>query len=444
MDREYLKQVLIYIVVSLVAVGLMIYVGYHMVSNFTSDVETQPAYVDTFNESVTSDAYILRNEKVLYSYTTGVVNYLVSNGAKVAVGDAVADIYRSGGDGLRERIDEIDKRIETLERVEANAKYLSVSDAVKIDAQIAELLLSVRRETENNSLSSAVSLSDELLSEMNRRVLVTGEVESFADEIADLRAEREAAISELTDVAETIKSEHSAYYFYDVDGYEDAFSFDSIDSLSLSDVKAMTEAMPEKSTGKEAGKIVYDYVWYIAVPTDISSASYFTEGKSYSVEFGADGAELSMQLHSVLTEEGNESACLIFSSSVMPSGFEYTRMQPVTINVRKYEGYRVPLSAVRIVEYDGVSVEGVYILYGNTVYFRRIDIILSQDGYVLCRSKTEKEEEEAYYDFPTMGTEVSEPEEEVPLYETIPFLNLYDRVITTSKNVYDGKIVSTD
>lgn len=466
MDKEYLKQVFTYIVVSLVAIGLMIYVGYHMVSSFTAGVETQPAYIDTFNETFKADAYILRREEVLYSNTSGVVNYLIRDGGKAAVGDEVADVYRSGGDGVRERIDEIDRKIEALEKVEANTKYLSVSDAVKIDAEISELLISARKEIEDNSFSSAVSTSESILSEMNRRLIVTGEVEDFADEIERLKLERKLAISELTNVAETIKSEYSAYYFYDVDGYESAFAFDDIDSLSLADINAMTESQPETLTGREAGKIVFDYIWYIAVPTDYDSASFFTVGKNYDVNFGLNGEELSMQLYSVLKEEDKEAgACLIFSSSVMPSGFEYTRMQPVTVTVRTYEGYRVPLSAVRMVEYDGVTVEGVYILYGNTVYFRRIDIILSQDGYVLCSSGGDDDdgsEENEYYDFPLIGADTSSAETEpppktetetetetetavtVPSYEEIPYLNLYDMVITSSKNIYDGKIVKTD
>ncbi len=445
MDKEYLKQVAVYVLVSVLALGLMIYVGYHMVSGFASEVETHPAYLDKFSESVTGDAYILRREKVLYSNTAGTVNYLVSDGGKVALGDELADIYRSGGDGVRERIEEIDRQIEVLLKVEENSKYLSASDAVKIDAEIAELLVSLRRDAEGNSLSSAVSVSERLLSEMQRRLLVTGETESFADEIADLRAERAAAVSEMTDVAETVKSDVSAYYFYDVDGYENAFSFEDIEKIRLSDIERMTAATPEPTNGREAGKIVYDYEWYIAIPTDTASLSYFEVGRSYDIELGADGGVQKMVLKRTVTEEGSDSACLIFSSTVMQSGFEYTRMQPAKINVRTYEGYRVPISAVRVIEYDGVSVEGVYILYGNTVYFRRIEPILSQDGFVLCSAnagKPEEEEDGGYYEFPSLTTEEPVGTEAVPAYETVPYLNLYDLVITSSKELYDGKIVS--
>lgn len=129
----------------------------------------------------------------------------------------------------------------------------------------------------------------------------------------------------------------------------------------------------------------------------------------------------------------------MFSSEIMPDGFDYTRMQPVSVNVKKYEGYKLPLSAVRLVDYDGVTVEGVYILYGNTVRFRRIETILSQDGYVLCAPQR-TETEDSVFQFPIIGeTETEAPE--TAAYETIPFLELYDRVIVSAKELYDGKII---
>lgn len=446
MDKQYLKQVLIYVSVAVVAIAVMVYFGYHMISNFTADVDTQPAYIDSFSESVTGDAYILREEEVLYSGSRGVVNYLVADGAKVAVGDVVADVYRNGGADVRERIDEIDEEIERLTEVESRAKYLSVSDVNRIDAEIEELVLTARTQTAGNDLAAAAATAEEIRLLMDMRRIVTGEIESYEAELASLRAERQSVVAQLSDVAETLKSKHSAYYFYEVDGYESAFSFENIDSLTLDDIDAMVSAEPSALTGYEAGKLVFDYNWYVAVPTDKASLQFFTVGKSYTLEFGSETAEIPMKLYSVITDTGGQTdeACLIFTTSDMPEDFEYSRMQPVSIDVKTYEGYKVPLSAVRAVDYDGVTVEGVYVLYGNTVTFRRIDIILRQDGYVLCRAETEDEEEDddgGYVEFPIIGE--TEAETEPPeAHELIPFLQMYDLVITSAKGLYEGKIIA--
>lgn len=441
MDTEYLKQVLINVAIVLLSAALMIYAGYHIVKSFSEDIETLPAVIDDFNEAISADAYILRREQVLYSNSGGVVNYLVRDGEKVAVGDEVADVYKSGSGNIRERIEAIDLKIESLERVENSVKYLAVSDVSNIDAVIKELVISASRDAAENSFSSVGSLADELLFRMNLRQLLTGEKDSFAEELAALKAERAAAVAELTDVSDTVKTNVSAYYFYEVDGYETAFSFDDINSLTYSDVESMTSAKPTLLSGKEAGKLVLDYKWYVLLPTDEATAAYFTVGKSYGLNFSASGTEVSMKLERVIndTDRSSGGVGLLFSSEIMPDGFDYTRMQPVSVNVKKYEGYKLPLSAVRLVDYDGVTVEGVYILYGNTVRFRRIETILSQDGYVLCAPQR-TETEDSVFQFPIIGeTETEAPE--TAAYETIPFLELYDRVIVSAKELYDGKII---
>ncbi len=450
MDREYLKRVVLYVFVSVLAIGVIVYVGVHMVRGFTADIETQTAYIDTFSESVTLDAYIMRHEEVVGAGADGTVNYLVGDGEKVAVGDEVADICRGGAGGIRERIAEIDAQIKRLEAVQSGARYSSVSDATNIEANIRELTVNVSRRVAEGDIASASVASAQLLSELCRHDIVTGKIDGFDGEIASLRAERESLTSQLTDVARTIVTDKSAYFFYDVDGYEDAFAFDDIDEVTLDDIYAMTEASVK--TGSDAiGKLVTDYMWYAAVTTDRRTALYFTEGKSYDIMFGSEGVTLPMMCSRVLTVKGTDDesrAAVIFACSVMPEDFSYTRMQPVTVTVQSYEGYRVPISAVRVVKYGDDDVNGVYILYGQVVYFRRIEIVLSQDGYVLCDSHADETVEvEDYAGFPEVGDggvvkETEPPEtEKPPEYASVPFLQLYDQVIVSARGLYDGKIV---
>lgn len=431
------------VMVSLLAIGVMIYVGYHMVKSFTSEVEVQPAYMDTFSESVTLDAYVLRRERIISAGADGTVNYLVRDGEKVSVGAELADICRGGSAGIRERISAIDDTIKALSAIEASAAYSSTSDATNIETRIRELLYSVSSGVAGNDMLSALAKAEELRAQLNRHAIVTGKINGFGDQIEALKAERAGLVSQLTDVVRTVRSEESAYFFYDVDGYEAAFSFENVDDLSLDDIYAMTEAEAVMPGSDDVGKLVLDYSWYIAVPTDIASTLYFDEGSEYDVVFNAAGKTLRMRLRSILTDTGGESgrAAMIFECSSLPADFEYTRMQPVTVTVSTYTGYRVPLSAVRVVDVDGVEVRGVYILYGNFVYFRRVEIILTQDGYALCDSTAGEADDDVYHDFEHGGSVPAETEPPAA-YEKIPYLSLYDMVITSARGLYDGKIVS--
>ncbi len=441
MDREYLKRVLTYVIVSAVAIGIMIYVGYHMVRGFTSEVEAEPTYLDTFDEVASFEAYILRREHVVRAGADGIVNYLVRDGEKVAIGDSLADICRSGSTTVRERISEIDETIKELEKIDSGAAHSSTSDAVNIEAGIREILYSLSGSVSDNDIGAAISEAGRMKAELNRHAIVTGKLEGFSDRIEELREERRALSAKLTDVAKTVMSDESAYFYYDVDGYESAFSFDDIDALTLDEIYAMTEAQPTSPGSDAIGKLVTDYMWYIAVPTDRASTVYFTEGEQYDVNFGSADTKLPMTLRSVKAETSDAGrAALIFECSVLPDDFEFTRMQPVSVTVRSYTGYRVPLSAVRVVNYGGEDVTGVYILYGSVVYFRRVEIVLSQDGYALCDSEAGVPEAGDDYD-PFEGQD-TRPPPETSAADSVPYLSLYDMVITSARGLYDGKIVA--
>ncbi len=449
MDKEYLKRVLTYVVVSVLAVGVMIYVGYHMVRSFTSGVETVPANLDTFAESLTLDAYILRRENVVNSGQTGTVNYLVKDGEKVGIGDKLADICIGGAEGIRDRIDEIDEKIKELSDIMSSAAYSSTADASNIEARIRTLLFSVGGSVASNDMISASQTAEKMKRELNRFSIVTGKTDGFNDTIEALKSERASLTAQLTNVAKTVSSEQSAYFFYDVDGYESAFAFEDIDKLTVGDIYAMSTATPAARGSDEIGKLVPDYTWYLAVPTDRDTAAFFSghEGDDYDIVFNSSDRTLSMKLRSVMLDGGAGKAAVIFETSTMPEDFEYTRLQPITVTVRSYTGYRVPLSAVRVVDYDGVEVTGVYILRGSVVRFRRIEIILTKDGYVLCKSDAGEPETEAgdgYVDFPAVGEEPETEAETEPLlpYEKVPYLSLYDFVITSARDLYDGKMIS--
>ena len=102
------------------------------------------------------------------------------------------------------------------------------------------------------------------------------------------------------------------------------------------------------------------------------------------------------------------------SASEMPGDFNYLRSQTVQIVERSYSGYRVPTSAVRVV--DGVR--GVYVLEGSTVRFRRITPLTELDGYMIEQKQNTLDEDSVKYD-----------------------LGYCELVITNGKDLYEGKII---
>ena len=143
----------------------------------------------------------------------------------------------------------------------------------------------------------------------------------------------------------------------------------------------------------------------------------FGEGFSYAVKFPFNSdVTVKMVLHRIIRENDSDRVVLIFRTNVMPEGFSYFRKQNIQIIQESYTGYKIPANAVRVVN----GVKGVYILRGNTVHFREIVVLAETDGFFIVEEQPSYFEDEFYY----------------------KKLGLYDMVITSGKNLYDGKIIS--
>ena len=160
--------------------------------------------------------------------------------------------------------------------------------------------------------------------------------------------------------------------------------------------------------------MVSGYTWYLAVPVGKTELDRVAEGKGYAITFPYNyDLTLTLKLERSVTEIGHDDALLIFSCDVMPENFSYLRSQSVDIVTREHVGLRVPGDAVRVID----DVVGVYIVHGGRVEFRRIEILLERDGtYLVSADLTAGEDE-------------------------IPYLALYDEIVTAGKDLYEGKIL---
>ena len=126
-----------------------------------------------------------------------------------------------------------------------------------------------------------------------------------------------------------------------------------------------------------------------------------------------NGNRITRNLERIITEPDSDDCVLILSSNYATSDMNYLRTQAVELIVRSYTGYRVPVASVRMV--DGV--QGVYVLTGSLVEYRRIVPLYEADGYFICEPKNPRDESQ--YDR----------------------LNLHDLIINKGRDLYAGKII---
>jgi len=402
-------------------VGVVIYVYLQVMGGFSGSIETETAMHVSLNETIETDSVIFRDETVMKTTANGTIVTVVSEGERVSNGQLVANVYSESDDAvLQDDINRINRSLEILENSTVDKQFV-ISDLRRLDDDIEDVFVDIYSASSKGNLSSAIATSSELLVKLNKRDMIVESGFDYTAEFQRLQGEKERLESQIKSAAEPVYSVGSGYFFGDVDGYEEHFKISDVEKITLSDFENLTSLSPDAS-GSGAVKIVNDFIWYLVCSLDADKARTLTEGWNYKVAFPENADyEMTMRLSKIVSETNSSSSLAVFRVNVLPSDFNYKRFQSAEIIIKGFEGISVPKKALRVVN----GVEGVYILVGDVVRFRSIERIAEKDGYYIVKLKSNN----AVF-VEDDGTETE-----------IKHLSLYDNIIVSGKNLFDGKII---
>lgn len=411
MDLKYIANILsrfFLIILTLIIVGNVMY---HVVNDGTRQLEAVATVEGSIEKTVNSVATVVRSEHALAKDKEGICSFTVSEGQRIAKNAKLADVYEDTGKN-RELISRIDKLEEELYVLQSAVNLESAYTVSSIEKKINEASLELSKASEAGDKKLCDALALDIRIYCGIRELKNGRTD-YKDGISEIKEQISEAYAELGKPASSIKSDKAGFFYSDCDGYEEFFG--ELDLLSatldeLTEVKNLEMSANEK---EHVGKIVTDYTWRILVPLTSDESMNFSDGKKYDVLFG-DGTSLSMSAERVIRRTGVEDAFLVLSYDRIPGDFSFTRYQSVSVCYEKFEGFKVPLSSVRYLE----GYEGVYILHGNVVDFRRIKILAIDDAFAVCDA-----------DFATSDGK----------YKSLKY---YDRIVVKGEELYVGKIVN--
>ena len=410
MDIKYLRQVLIYVLSTVISVGISVYIVYHLFYGLTQKMETEPARITEITETVEATAYLFRDEICLPASSAASRVPAVSDGERVGVGDVVSRQYDVTAPDTVARIAGLQTQLEVIDQM--RRQQISVRDTAAVEGEIYDILGEIASLGTSGECGGALSLRASLSAVMNRRQLLTGSSSDIESMYSALNAEKNACIAQLGTCRAEQTTPNSGYYYAQCDGYATSFTAKYALNMTAAEFDALTETQPQQKNC--AGKIVRNTTWYIACRVPAGNAADFTKGAQYPITFPySAGQELTMQL--LRTEADENGLLLVFSTDELPTDFPFTRAQNILISTKDYEGIRLPLSALRMS--DGVT--GVYILDGGVVRFRAVHILFEGEDFFLVDA---------------------EPEPDPPA--GMLWLRRNDFVITRGRGLTDGRILA--
>ena len=401
------------IAVGVLCIVIFAYTVYHIAGIFSEDISTYAAGITTESTVLSYNGYTFRDEQVLTSQNTGIVDYIVSDGTKVSSGQSLAVAYNKGGSGQR-TVSELDRQIRVLTASLENAAGGS-ADIVAVkenNRQSYDAIVKLLAAGETGGLSYE---AEQLLIGMNTASEISsdGVGSGIAETLDALRARRDEIFAQSGD-GQVCQSPKNGYFFSGNDGCESYFTIEALDSLTLESFEELVEIAERVEPQKGAyGRITDNSRWGIVLPIPAADKKHFTAGNTYSALFSENNqTTIPLYLDRIVEEEGADTALLVFSCDRQPDNFTFNRCQSVTLTLSTVSGLYIPKAAVKRV--DGAR--GVYILRGSIVYFRYIETLYEGGDYYLVSATSEHTEERTY-------------------------LRANDLIILNGKNMFDGRVL---
>ncbi len=419
------KKLISGIVVLVICVFVIVYAWVQVSSNVSSDIETVPAVMVETNIEIDSQAFIFRDETIIPINSNGTVVTIVSDSQRVSRGQKIANVFSTDDAvSLQDEINRLQRKMDVFDKSVVETEYF-VTDIDSVNNDIDSTLDDIYESVSDGSLSSSINLSEELLIKLNKRNLIVNSQQGYSFEYETLSKEKTALENRLNSVSHAVYAPSSGYYYGDVDGYENIFKITDIESLTLSEMDRIADASADSELiNSSAGKIVNDFVWYTVCKVNSEKLTGISEGTYYKVLFpNAQDKTITMLAERIVKETSSADALIILRANTVPTDFNFLRTQSAKILIGDASGLAIPTHALRVI--DGVK--GVYVLVGDVVRFRRVEIIDERDDYYIISTDSE--------DY-SVGEDTPETS---PLMSSR--LSLYDNVITSGKNLFDGKIV---
>ena len=293
------KKVIIYIAIFLVVIYL-IYTIYLLIK--------QPTDVFTIEEGTlyseeTDIGYVIRDEVVIQgeNYKNG-MEKIKAEGERVAVNEAVFRYYTKNEDSLKEKIAELDTKIqEAMQNQTQTENGLLKADMISLETQIEQKLLEISSINDTTKLEEYKKEINELIT---KKANIAGELSPQGSYLKELIEERKNYENELNSGAEYVNSSKSGVVSYKVDGLEDVLKpteecFATLTKEYLENLDIKTGKIVP--TNEESGKIIDNTYCYIATISNTEEAKNAEVGDKVKVRLPS-GSEVSAEITYVLQE----------------------------------------------------------------------------------------------------------------------------------------------
>lgn len=391
----------------IICIIAIVFVGHQIYSSAYKPITTVSAEYYTAVDGFPINATIVREEKIITSDMSGTLHFSLSDGERVAKNGTIASVYSDSQASVTvNRIEQLKSRISDIEEIQGY-NDVEAADIALANNKVNNSLNKMLREIAAGNFSSVEDNSAELLTNISRRQMITGEQTDFSARLSELKSELDGLNKSLPQPIGSIKTDVSGYFVSGVDGYENVLSCSNIEQITP---EYLNELKQDATPQNAIGKIVSDYTWYIVANIKISDSLKYKVGDELTLKTTLKSTpELNVKVEKINASKDTDIAVLVLACQQMNSELASIRKDSMTIINNTYTGLKIPTKALRFQN----DKTGVFVRSGMTVKFVGVNVIYRTDEYIVCEQQISNDD----------------------------VLRLYDDVVVKGKRLYDGKIV---
>lgn len=425
------------IIISAICIFIIIYVIYVFISSVfdLNGVDTEVATQITATDSLYKDAIIVRDEKLVKNSTDGIISFSCDDGDKVAKNEKVADIYSSEDDVLNNnKLEDINSEITRLKKLSSIASNGDVGIDT-VNSQINNSITELNSRIADKNFLDSENYVDDITYLITERMLVAGKNVDISSRLNDLKSQKQELQNTSNKAVGSVKVSQAGCFVSSADGYESIYKYKNAKSMTITKYNKLLKQKPKKVSSDTIGKLVTRVNWYVICPISKEEALTLKSTNYDSITVNmpyASTSTIPASIESINQDKKGGDSILVLKCNYMNSELASVRKENVEICLKTYEGIRVNKDALHTDYVTKITedskgnqkttkkkVQGVYVLYGNELQFKQVNIIYSGSDFVICDPSSDN----------------------TNLYngETI---SLYDNIVVKGNDLKDGKIIN--
>ncbi len=349
--------------------------------------DTQEAVLCTINEDISFEGIIVRNEKQMTYSGSGVIKYSYPDGSKVSAGSTVAQVYDSYDDVLaEEKLASLDEQIALLQKAQ-NPGTTDYVQPESINRRIDEQYKKILACSAEGDLSDLPSIKNDMSLIMNIYNIISGRSDNYNSRITQLQNEK-YKLGSSARVKSEITAPENGYFVSYCDGYEDRLNKDNIEQLSQQDIEDIINGAQSAADSVPSGCIGKMFDDYTALITGvINSDPRVVNDASLRLMLDSSSTVYDVKVVSVRSAGESGKDIVVLSCDTLDDAMVSRRIRGMQLIFDEYSGIKVPRSAIRFRD----DQKGVYVILGQDITFKKIDVIYEGDDYVISKNTSDEE-----------------------------------------------------